>query len=171
MDARLPGPHPRTTLVVLPGGGADGGPPAAPLDPVEAEHALAQSQDEVGQRLVDVCAAVGVEARIEVHWRSGSVAGTAGTVRALATAHAPTDVTPGEVYGLLAELGWRVRFTSRAPVPCLDARRDDDVLRAVFHQGHVLITVTGHDIAVGRRRSEQLVGRDEVDAESPEPVG
>lgn len=170
MYARFRERHPEVTLVLLAAPQADGDVATAPLgpgdavevaDPEESDHALAQTRDDVGALLVDVCAALDVEARIEVHWRSGS---RNGAVRAVATTHAPLSLTAQETRLQLAGLGWRVRFTSRAPVPCLDARIGDHALRAVIHQGRVLLTLTGPDVVVGPRRSVRLVNRQEETA-------
>ena len=157
--------HPEVTLVLLPGGAnaldAEHT-PAMPQDPEAAEHELAQTHDEVGLLLTDVCAAIDAEARIEVHWRSGS---RYGSVRAVASTHAPLDLTPEDVFRQLGGLGWHVRFTSRGPVPCLDARDGDHALRAVIHEGRALLTLTGPDVAVGPRRSGELVNADGVGRE------
>ncbi|PWD50695.1 hypothetical protein C8046_08550 [Serinibacter arcticus] len=125
-----------------------------PIDPVEAEHTLAQTRDEVGARLIDVCAVLDTESRIEVRWIAGA---HPGTVAAVAATHAPVELTAEEVARQLSTLGWRVRFTSRSPVPCLDAGDAGHALRAVIHEGRALLTLRGADVAVGPRRSRQLV--------------
>lgn len=152
--------HPEVTLVLLPGGADALGEPVAPATPRDAEaaeHELTQARDDVGMHLTDVCAALDVEGRIEVHWRSGEQRGTA---TATATAYAPIEISPEDALRRLSALGWRSRFISRAPVPSLGGTLGTFVLRVVIHDGGALITLRSAPVVVGPRRAVELVGHD-----------
>ncbi len=154
--------HPDVTLVLLPAddaADAEGAGPVSPSDLEEAEHDLEQARDDVGSLLTDVCAVLEIEGRIEVDWRSGE---RTGAVHAVATTHAPLAITADEALHRLRSFAWEGRFTSRAPVPYIDARRGEFALRLVVHEGRARITLRGDDVVVGPRRSAALVGKDVI---------